>query len=180
MNVRSLILLVTWCIAFFPGCEEKVRPTVLPEVDPGSLPLQESWSSTVTLSDSGAIKAIIKSGYIRVYEDPRQTLLSEGVVVDFFDDEGLPTSVLTSREGKVDDRTNDLEAWGDVVVVSLSDSTVLRSERLFWDNRNQRVHTPDFVSIVSPTERIQGTGFEAEENLKHYRIFSVSGETQAK
>lgn len=161
------------------GCEEKIRPTVLPGIDLGSLPLQESWNSTVTLSDSGVTKAIITAGYIRVYEEPRQTLLSEGVVVDFFDDEGQATSVLTSRQAKVDDLTNNLEAWGEVVVVSRTDSTVLRTERLFWDNRKQLIHTPDFVAIASPAERIQGTGFEAEENLRNYRIFKVSGETKA-
>lgn len=177
MTVRWAGVLIVALYAL--GCEEKIRPTVLSGIDPGSLPLQESWNSTVTLSDSGVTKAIIKAGYIRVYEQPRQTLLSEGVVVDFFDDEGRATSVLTSRQAKVDDLTNNLEAWGEVLVVSRTDSTILRTERLFWDNRKQLIHTPDFVAIVSPAERIQGTGFEAEENLKNYRIFRVSGETKA-
>ena len=160
------------------ACEEKVRPTVLLDVDSRWMPQQESWNSTVTISDSGIIKAVIVAGYIRVYEAPRRTLLSEGVVVDFYDETQKKTSVLTSSEGKVDDLTNNLEAWGDVVVVSQTDSTVLRTERLFWDNKRRLIHTPEFVRIISETEKIQGTGFEAEENLRNYRIFKVSGETQ--
>lgn len=178
MNLRWFLIAVVAAAGW--GCEEKIRPTVLPEIDPVSLPLQESWNSTVTLSDSGVVKAVIRAGYIRVFEEPRQTLLSEGVVVDFYNEEGVVSSVLTSREGSVNDRTNDLEAWGNVVVVSRTDSSVLKTQRLFWDNRRERVHTPEFVNIVSPTEQIQGTGFEAEQNLKNYRIFSVSGETQAR
>lgn len=178
MNVRWL--LVAMVVAVAGGCEEKIKPTVLPEIDPVSLPLQESWNSTVILSDSGIVKAVIRSGYIRVFEEPRHTLLSEGVMVDFYNEEGHVSSVLTSREGLVNDRTNDLEAWGNVVVVSKTDSSVLKTERLFWDNRREIVHTPEFVSIVSPTEQIQGTGFEAQQNLKNYRIFRVSGETQAR
>jgi len=165
-------------IVMVAGCEEKIRPTVLPEIDSKTLPHQESWNSTITISDSGVVKAIIDAGYIRVYEEPRRTLLSDGVVVDFYDEEGVKTSVLTSLEASVNDVTNDLEAWGNVVVVSESDSTVLRTERLFWDNRRELIHTPEFVRIVSPQEKIQGTGFEAEQNLKNYRIFKVSGETQ--
>ena len=160
------------------ACEEKVRPTVLPDMDSRSLPEQESWNSTVTISDSGIVKAVIVAGYIRVYNAPRRTLLSEGVVVDFYDETQKKTSVLTSSEAKVDDLTNNLEAWGDVVVVSQTDSTTLRTERLFWDNKRRLIHTPEFVRIVSETEKIQGTGFEAEENLRNYRIFKVSGETQ--
>lgn len=176
--IRSQVILILSSIVLWIGCEEKIKPAVLSDVDSRSLPQQESWNSTVTISDSGIVKAVIRAGYIRVFESPRRTLLSEGVTVDFFDDEGSKTSVLTSNEAKVDDLTNDLEAWGSVVVVSESDSTTLRTERLFWDNRRQLIHTPEFVNIVSSREKIQGTGFEAEENLRNYRIFKVSGEAR--
>lgn len=173
------LLIVAVLAALFVGCEEKVKPTVLPEIDSKTLPHQESWKSTITISDSGVVKAIINAGYIRVYEEPRRTILSDGVVVDFYDEEGMKTSVLTSLEASVNDVTNDLEAWGNVVVVSQSDSTVLRTERLFWDNRRALIHTPEFVRIASPHEKIQGTGFEAEQNLENYRIFKVSGESKS-
>lgn len=166
------------CAVLLTACEEKIQPTVLPNVDSQVLPQQESWNSTVTLTDSGKVKAIIRAGYIRVYEEPRRTLLSQGVTVDFYDEHGARTSVLTSSEATVDDVTNNLEAWGNVLVVAQEDSTTLRSERLFWNNRRQLIHTPEFVRIVSPKEKIQGTGFEAEQNLRHYRIFRVSGQTQ--
>lgn len=178
MIIERLIA-VSLLVIFLNACEDKIKPAVLSEVDSKTLPQQESWNSTVTLTDSGRVKAVIRAGYIRVFEDPRRTLLSEGVVVDFYSDEGIRNSVLTSREGSVNDLTNDFEAWGDVVVVSQEDSSRLRTERLYWDNRRQLIHTPEFVSIVSPKEKIQGTGFEAEQNLNRYRIFRVSGQTQS-
>lgn len=173
--IRLILAAAVLCFA----CEEKIQPNILTQIDSRTLPQQESWNSTVTLSDSGLVKAVIKAGYIRVFEKPRQTLLSQGVTVDFFGDDGKKTSVLTSKEGKVDDLTNDLEAWGDVVVVSQTDSTRLQTDRLFWDNSRRLVHTPEFVRIASPREKIQGTGFEAEQNLHNYRVFRVSGQTQA-
>ncbi len=169
------LILLTACV--FPACEEKIKPTVLSQVDSKTIPQQESWNSTVTLSDSGRVKAVIDAGYIRVYDNPRQTLLSEGVVVRFFNEQAKQTSVLTSKEGKVNDLTSDLEAYGSVVVVS-DDSTRLETEKLFWSNSRQRVHTPEFVKINSPKERIQGRGFEAEQNLRNYRIFHVTGEAK--
>jgi LPS export ABC transporter protein LptC len=176
MNKR-LVILVPALVIVLIACEEKIKPAVLTQIDSTTHPQQESWNSTVTLTDSGKIKAVIRAGYIRVFEEPRRTMLSEGVVVDFYNDEGIKNSVLTSREGMVNDVTNDFEAWKDVVVVSQEDSTTLRTERLFWDNRKQLIRTPEFVSIVSPQEKIQGTGFEAEQNLNRYRIFRVSGQT---
>ena len=175
-SATGLLLFVLACAA--GGCEEKVKPSVLADVDSKNLPQQESWNSTVVISDSGKVKAVIEAGYIRVFDVSRETLLSEGVIVHFFDEQGVQSSELHSREAKVDDRTNDFEAIGDVVVTS-SDSTVLRTERLFWDNAKQLVHTTDDVWITSPKESIQGKGFEAQQNLRNYRIFQVSGEARA-
>ena len=180
MPPRSILPLAQFLLscAIVWGCEEKVKPSVLSDIDSKTIPLQESWNSTVVISDSGRVKAVIESGYIRVFDTPRQTLLSDGVVVHFFDEEGVETSELHSREATVNDMTNDLEAIGDVVVTS-SDSTVLRSERLYWNNAKQVIHTPDDVWITSPKESIQGKGFEAQQNLRNYRIFQVSGEARS-
>lgn len=174
---RALLCLLPLALAGLLGCEDKVKPNVLHDVDSQTLPRQESWKSTVVISDSGRVKAVIDAGYIRVFDVQRQTLLSEGVVVRFFDEHGRQTSELHSREAKVDDMSNNLEAMGDVVVTS-SDSTVLKTQHLFWDNVKQRIHTPDEVWITSPKETLQGKGFEAQQNLKNYRIFQVSGEAR--
>jgi LPS export ABC transporter protein LptC len=171
-----VLLVLCWTLA--SGCEEKIKPTVLPDLDSKSLPEQESWNSSVILSDSGRTKAVIYAGRIREFDSPRETLLDQNITVHFFGEDGKETSVLTAREGKVDEMTNNLEASGNVVVVS-NDSTRLRTEKLFWDNKRQLVHTPEYVLIVSPKERVEGKGLESDQQLRNYRIFSVSGESRA-
>ncbi|MFZ1977573.1 MAG: LPS export ABC transporter periplasmic protein LptC [Bacteroidota bacterium] len=171
-------------LAFFsfllllPSCEEKIKPSILATVDSRSLPQQESWNSTITVSDSGKIRAIIRAGNLRIYDSTQQTELRNGVYVRFFGETGQETSHLTSDEGTVDENTNDLEAIKNVLVVS-SDSSHLRSEHLFWSDKRQLIFTPDFVSITTPKEKLQGHGFESDQNLKHYRIFQVSGKAQS-
>jgi LPS export ABC transporter protein LptC len=158
------------------GCEEKIKPSVLPDIDSQSLPQQESWKSKIVLSDSGRIKAIITAAYVRVFQSPPETQLLNGITVQFYDEQGNVSSILTAQSGKVDENTNNLEAAGNVVVVS-SDSTTLRTEKLYWDNKRQVVHTTEFVRINAPKERLQGYGFESDQHLRRYRIFRVSGET---
>ncbi len=166
------------CVAIvvMTGCEEKIKPSVLSDIDSKDLPQQESWNSQIVLSDSGRIRAIIDAGYLRVFESSKRTLLSEGVKVRFFNRDGTPGSVLTSDEGAVDEHTDDLEARGNVVVTS-RDRTVLYTEELYWDERRQLIHTPAFVRIESPKERLQGIGLESDQQLRNYRIFRVTGET---
>ena len=156
------------------GCEEKIKPSVLGGVSGAALPSQESWNTTVTFTDSGIVKAILKAGHIAAFETSKQTLLDSGVHVDFFDEHGVHSSVLTSRTGKVDENTNNLEAIGNVVVVSDS-GVVVETEKLFWDNQRQLIHSDEFVKITSPKENLQGHGFESDQSLKNYKIFKVTG-----
>ena len=163
-----LLLLVT------AGCEEKVRPTIVP-VETAELPSQESWKSTVVFSDSGRRSAILWAGHIAAYAQQRITLLGDSVHVDFFNEDGVHTSLLTARRGKVNDVTHDLEVYENVVVVSDS-GTTLKTERLFWDNATRKVHTDAFVDIQSPREHIMGHGMESDQGLKQYRIMRVTGQ----
>jgi LPS export ABC transporter protein LptC len=164
-------------LSFF-GCEEKTLPSVISTVDSRTLPQQESWNSTIVVSDSGRISAIIVAGYIRVFELSRQTEMSQGVKVRFFNRDGKQTSVLTSDEGSVDEVNNNLEARKNVVVVS-SDASQMITEQLFWDNQRQLIYTPEYVQISTVKEKMQGHGFESDQSLKHYRVFRVTGQTQA-
>ncbi len=173
------ILIVVVVILAIVGCAEKVRPSVLSGVSSTQLPTQESWNSTISFSDSGIVKAIVKAGHIYAFDNSRTTYMDSGVVIDFFDEFGKHTTVLTSRRGSVDEGTNNLEAIGNVIVTSDS-GTVVQTEKMFWDNAKQLIHSPDFVHITSPTEDLQGTGFESDHNLRNYRIFKVTGTAERK
>ena len=172
--VIAVALLILLSIA---ACEEeaKVRPTIADAV-PEEFPDQESWNSTVVFSDSGRVRAILRAGHIRMYEDRKETLLDSGIVVDFFGRDGEHSSVLTAERGKVNDENKDLEAYDNVVFRSDS-GTVVETEYMYWENLNRIVRGDRFVTITSPTERLQGYGFTADQDLKNYTVFgTVSGE----
>ena len=160
------------------GCEEKIRPAVV-AVNQAEIPSQESWNSTVTFTDSGKVKAILWAGHIASYAPRQFTLLSDSVHVDFFNDVEQHTSLLTSRRGRVNDRTQDFAAHENVVVISDS-GTVLRTDSLYWDNATRKIRTEAFVDIVSPTEHIMGHGMISDQGLKNYTIFKVTGKAVTK
>jgi LPS export ABC transporter protein LptC len=156
------------------GCAGKINPSVLP-ISETALPSQESWRSTVYFTDSARIKAVLWAGHIADFQSRRITLLDDSVHVDFFDEAGRHTSLLTARRGKVDDATQDFVAYEKVVVVSDSGST-MRTDSLLWTNATRTIHTNAFVDITSPTEHIMGQGFVSDQDLKNYRIFRVTGQ----
>jgi LPS export ABC transporter protein LptC len=178
-SVLCRLLIPVMALLLIAGCDEKLKPPITSEGIGRDLPAQESWKSTITFTDSGRVTAILHAGHISMFPDKRMTLLDSGVTVDFFDDQGVHTSVLSARQGRVDDQTHDFEAHENVIVVSDS-GTTLRTESLFWDNNLRKVHTPLFVDILSPTEHIQGHGFESDQGLKRYTIFKVTGEAKSR
>jgi LPS export ABC transporter protein LptC len=166
--------IVVLCLLLAGCSEEKVKPPFAPLGSGQDLPSQESWNAAITFTDSGKVTAVLHAGHIAMFAEKRVTNLDSGVVVDFFDSQARHTSILTARKGRVNDLTHDFEAHDSVVVVSDS-GTTLRTEELFWSNAEQKVTTPAFVDIVSPTEHIQGHGLESDQGLKHYTILRVTG-----
>jgi len=158
--------------------EEKVRPSVSAVGSGLGTPSQESWNATITFTDSGKTTAILHAGHIAMFNDQRFTILDSTIIVDFYDQNERHTSVLTAKKGRVNDLTHDFEAHENVVVVSDS-GTTLKTEDLYWSNAAQRVTTPAFVDILSPTEHIEGRGLESDQGLKHYTIFKVTGQSKA-
>lgn len=169
LPVAGLVILLA-----FGGCKEKVTPSLVP-LSQADLPSQESWKSKVIFSDSARTKAVLWAGHIAVYSMERYTLLDDSIHVDFYNEQEQHTSTLTARRGKVHDVTQDFEAYENVVVVSDS-GTVLRTERLFWDNAQRKIHTDAFVDIASATEHIMGQGMESDQGLKNYKIYKVTGQ----
>jgi LPS export ABC transporter protein LptC len=175
--VKNFIFVIAASIFFF-GCEEKLKPSIIQTMDSRSLPQQESWNSDIVVSDSGYVHAIIHAGNLRVFENDHRTQLTQGVIVHFYDTEGKETSILTSEEGSVDETTNNLEADKHVIATSTNGSRLM-TERLFWDNQRQLIHTPEYVEITTTKEKINGHGFESDQTLKNYKIFTVTGKGHA-
>jgi len=159
-------------IVLISSCGEKIEPAKT-EYKKGEIPDQESWNTTVTFSDSGLVKAILRAGHISVYNSKGYTLIDSNAVVDFFK-KSENVSKLSGKKGKIFDATKDIEVY-DSVVFSSKDGSILKTEKLYWHNDSQKVTSDVFVSITTPKEHIEGIGFESDQNLNNYTIYKVTG-----
>ncbi|MCX7736195.1 MAG: LPS export ABC transporter periplasmic protein LptC [Candidatus Kapabacteria bacterium] len=139
-------------------------------------PDQTGYDIEVAFMDSSLTKAILKAKKSRIYQERMETFLDDNIMVEFFSKDGKKrVSLLTADSAKIDDRTKDMTAWGKVIVIADSSGTVLETKLLMWDNKNQKLYSTEFVTITSPNEKLQGYGFESDQNLSNYKIFKVSG-----
>lgn len=172
--MKYILFLTAVVILFYAGCgEEKVEPGINPGLSEKEIPAQESWDAKVIFSDSGKTTAILHAGHLRVFEESKETLLDEGVKVDFYDKQEQKTTTLTSLKGRVDNATKNLYAIDSVVAVSDSGVTIKTSE-LMWRNKDAKIVSDKFVTILTAKEKIQGFGFESNQNLTNYVIYNIT------
>jgi LPS export ABC transporter protein LptC len=152
--------------------DRKVKPSINPALDVQELPAQESWNAVVYFSDSGKTTAVLNAGHLQVFSEKEETLLDDGVKVDFFDEDESKTTTLTSLRGRVDDASRDLYAIDSVVVKN--DSVTIKTDELKWRNSDKKIVSDKFVTIISPKEKIQGYGFESDQHLQNYVIYNIT------
>ncbi len=175
--MKFIALIVAVTILFTFCSSKRVKPSIDASLKVGELPSQESWNSTITFSDSGKTKAILWTGHLKKYDDKRETFMDENLKVDFYDQKEIHTSTLTSKQGRVDETTNNLYAIDSVVV--FSDSVTIKTEEMMWRNKDRKIVSDKFVTVISHQERIEGYGFESDQNLKNYVIYNITYVTRS-
>jgi LPS export ABC transporter protein LptC len=172
--MRYFLLLISAMVFVYIGCgEKKVKPIVNPNLNEGEIPAQESWDSKVIFSDSGKTTAILYAGHLRMFAETKETLLDSGVRVDFYNPQEIKTTTLTSKSGRVDDATKNLYAIDSVVAVSDSGVTI-KTDELMWRNKDAKIVSDKFVTILTAKEKIQGYGFESNQSLTNYVIYNIT------
>jgi LPS export ABC transporter protein LptC len=170
--IKRILILFLLAITISACRSEKVKPMIT-DIRVEELPAQESWNSQIVFSDSGRIKAVLNTGHLRVYNDANETLLDSGVKVDFYNEDELKTTTLTSQRGRVDDATQNLFAIRDVIAVN--DSGVkIETDELMWRNSDRKIISDKFVTITTPVEKIEGYGFESDQSLVNYVIYNIT------
>ena len=100
----------------------------------------------------------------------RKRVEADRVRVDFYENDDH-VSVLTSETGVLNQATDDLEARGDVKVLT-DEGELLETEVLFWDHRRSRIHTDAFVKMTSGENVLTGIGLETDPALNDFELKS--------
>lgn len=91
--------------------------------------------------------------------------------ITFYNERGDVHSILSARAGAIFTKTEDLVAWGEVVVRT-ADSTVLITDSLAWSNRHRVVRTDAPVVIETTRGRVMGQGLIADAGLTKIEFLS--------
>lgn len=107
----------------------------------------------------------------RMYSSLKETRL-KAVEVQFFDEYGEKSLFLTSDRGMKDDKTGNITASGNVVVISLQKEATLKTNELIYDANQKMIRTDEQEHVIIEQGDIitSGYGLESDLSLSKPRI----------
>jgi len=157
------------------GCEndiEKIKAFSSPE----NLPVLEAYDFTTTFTDSGQIRYTLKTPKLLRFENDGKAFheFPDGMEIIQYDAKGEIVSSLTADYAKQFLKEQRWEAKNNVVATNEQGDT-LKTEHLFWDEKDKKIHSEDFVEIIREDGVYTGIGLTADESLQHWRIGKLKG-----
>ena len=148
------------------GCSQR-RPAG-PAGAAAELPDQEINDFALTETDAGRPQWKLNALHAAEYRSNNR-IIAQTLRVDFYNQTGERSSVLTAREGEINGRSRDMLARGNVILET-TEGTRLSTEELRFLNREQKIIVPDdqLVRVQRGTDVLTGYGFESDPNLNHY------------
>ncbi len=94
----------------------------------------------------------------------KKLVIMENPVIEFFDKDGHLTTTLESKVGEYSEESQDMLAFGDVVVTSV-DGDVLETDSLLWKNVEDKIISNSWVKLTRGRDVITGIGLECAPDL---------------
>ena len=134
----------------------------------------EIWNPIIILSRKE--NKMIQAKSTKLYKQKNESALLVGnVEIDFFNDMGEHISMLYADSARINEHNNDLNANGNVYVVSNSGYT-LTTRKIIWDNSYKMIMAEDSVMFTTlKGDTLYGVGFESDADLEVFRIFRPFG-----
>lgn len=132
---------------------------------------QVLYKTKSVLTDGGVMKAEVYGDTAYVFDDNTRVEM-RGVRTIFFTATGARNAVLTSREGTYNTRTNNMEARGDVVVVSEDGRRLTTPVLRFAQSRNE-ISSDTSFTLTDPTRDMTGIGFVSDPDMNNMRCLKA-------
>jgi LPS export ABC transporter protein LptC len=150
------------------ACSQKKQPPVAAHSALADSADQVIYGLTFVLHDQGLNRALLKADTAYFFDENTRIEL-EKVHTTFFTATGAKNAVLTSERGTFNNRTNNMVARKNVVVVS-EDGRRLTTPELKYNQQINEISSDSAFVMTEPNRRIEGIGFRSDPDMKNIRI----------
>ena len=136
----------------------------------------ESWNVDMTIFED-SLRTVSISGNKAVkyhLKDRNYTEVTGSVKLKVYESAKTIKTWVSCKRAKYYGEDAKFEFFGDVDVRT-NDSLRLRTSYLRWEQYQDKIYSPDVVTITTPTDSISGVGFESDSDFNNYIIKESSG-----
>lgn len=156
---------------FIYACENKME--TVRGLGKKKIGVEEATNIESLLSQEGKLKAKLTAPFMLRYQlDTPKVEFPKTLKVIFYG-EGLKIeSRLSANYAMYLENQNKVFLRDSIVVYNMTGDT-LHTNELYWDQEKAKFYTDKNVIISKPTQKLYGTGMEADQNFKKITVFKV-------
>ena len=164
--------MIFFVLIFLMGCAETGEEVARKNTSMFNENEIENPEIIISRENTRIVKAVSKHLMKNGNED---ALLTGNVKADFYNELGEHVSILYSDSAKINQRTNNLRATGNVHVESDS-GFMLYANSILWDNQYKIIESKDSVMFTTiEGDTMYGVGFESDMDLTKWKIYKPTG-----
>jgi LPS export ABC transporter protein LptC len=173
MTARTLFLpfLILAAVAAGACQRDGAEPPVSTAPSPADTADQTLYHVRTLLTDAGLMRAELLADTAYAFEEATRFEM-RGVKTTFFTKVGARDAVLTSKQGTYNTRLGNMQARGDVVVVS-EDGRRLTTPELRYDQARNEIASDSSFVATDPQHRLEGIGFRSDPNMINVRCLNA-------
>lgn len=157
------------------SCENDLSTIEKVTYNPKS-PDETIYDFKMVYSDSGYARIELNATYAETMHAPEKiTKLLDSLRVNFFSASGEIISTLTALYGEINFSTDLLMVKDSVRLYNYKKKQTLKTEVLYWQQKDSLIYAPKRVYIFSPKGRFMGEGLKTKQDFSNYEVLKPQG-----
>lgn len=158
------------------ACKEENKLEVDRSINPKKLPTLSTRNVLTYISDSGFTKFKIVTPLWNVYNETQEPYwdFPEGVFLRQLDHQLELVATIAADSAKYFTNQKRWELYGNVEIDQIG-RTFFASQRMFFDDRNKQIYSDTFIHIETPTQILEGMGFQSNLEMTRYTVIKPTG-----
>ena len=141
-------------------------------LDFDSIPLQIVDNMFIIQTENGLLQSRMESKKMERYENDslKYELFKEGFAIFSYNENGLLETTINSNSAKHINYNDGRETWlamGNVIIKNIIKNETMITDSLYWDQKNELLHTKCFVKMYSKDGYMQGYGLESDQRARN-------------
>lgn len=176
MRFAYNLLLCLICLVAVASCREDDKLGVK-RIDVTNMPQLSTRNVSTLISDSGYTKYKVVTPLWNIFGGNNQEAFwdfPEGVFLRQLDHNLNVVSTVAADSACYFPNKKLWELYGDVEI-DQKDRAYFFSQRIFFDDKKKTIYSDTFIHIKTPTQVLEGIGFESNQSLTQYRVLNPTG-----